>query len=395
VTVQLKDSKKGEVKWTMAARGRFKFNSNFADFPFDFCDLRISLRSHKHSLSSMVLTHWVDVKGSGPDASYDLKACAAVEARSCTTDQWEVVGHRTEVYHTDPKASSTKKSYAELSVVVMIRRHSHWYLFNVFVVMFSLVIMSAAVMTIPPAEVGGRLEILMGTYFCVIAVKFSLGDQLPKLPYNTIADWYILSVYIFIFFVVVESLVVGVINTRKICDDFEDGCLLSVHIDNTFFPMHGLCNLLFHLLLYRKVRQCRRATDFWKTSALEQLSVQGSISDRTDFIKEVNGEAIRSNNMPTAIEHAYSFRIPESSASRSSLARKSSTRSSVGSSVSGRLTSATAAAASSDNDDKPPPSPAPPDDTEQDEVLNETTEMKRQPSEILQAPQQMRREEMI
>merc|ERR1719210_1963449 len=130
-----------------------------------------------------------------------------------------------------------------------------------------------ACVTVPAQDIGQRLEILLGIYFCVIALKFSVAEKLPKLPYNTVADWYILVVFLLIFVVVVETAVVGVIYQRQLCSDFDDGCLVTHYIDDCFLVIHGAVDALYHGYLLCKFYRCRRVCRIWLQSALESLSV--------------------------------------------------------------------------------------------------------------------------
>jgi len=310
VSVKLKDPQRGQVKLTLSLRATLKFFACFANFPFDFVDLRISVRSHKHSAADMVLTHWKD-RGRSSTSVDDATACAAVDARSCSCDQWEVIGHRSEVFTTTSQASSTGKRYSEFSIVVMIQRQSQWYMINVFLVMFALLLMSLACLMIPVNDVGQRLEILLGIYFCVTAVRFSVAEQLPKLPYNTFADWYIMVIHIFIFLVVIETAVVGRIFGRRLCDDYEEGCLVTQQIDDGFLVGHAVVNLLFHAVLAYKVCGCWRATKLWKRTALEDLNVRTALQDRVYSITETNGRVVRQDSKVSKLEQNHSFRLPE------------------------------------------------------------------------------------
>ena len=65
------------------------------------------------------------------------------------SNEWQLVGHRVDGLETDPSASPTGKIYEELHVCIMVRRHWGWYLSNIFVFLFALVIMSVGVYAMP------------------------------------------------------------------------------------------------------------------------------------------------------------------------------------------------------------------------------------------------------
>jgi len=125
---RLVDSTTGEIKTSLQYRGSvFITNMNLTLFPFDYQNLNFILRPRRLDSEKLVLK--VRPK----------KECTF--NRSIVHD-WDVMGHFTRRYFTDPRISSGRKEYSTLFITVLGRRHPGWYINNVFIISACLVFYS-------------------------------------------------------------------------------------------------------------------------------------------------------------------------------------------------------------------------------------------------------------
>jgi hypothetical protein len=67
--------------------------------------------------------------------------------------------------------------------------------------------MSWVVFWIEPSEPGIQLSIAMTSMLTLIAYRFAVDTQLPRLPYTTRLDTFILTSTLLVFFSLIEALV--------------------------------------------------------------------------------------------------------------------------------------------------------------------------------------------
>jgi hypothetical protein len=137
------------------------------NFPFDYHDLRIAIRSHKLDKTKCELVVWSET--------------TAMEAQ-LEQNEWQVLGHRADHLETDPSSSSTGKVYSELHICestaacaicfiatrpitaadttsstfstgVLVGRYPQWYIGNVLSFVFGLGILGFALLALPVEKV--------------------------------------------------------------------------------------------------------------------------------------------------------------------------------------------------------------------------------------------------
>lgn len=154
--IQVKDKQKGTVKMAMYICDWLELDVGGAlrNFPFDYHDLRLSLRSHKLNTGSLRLAKWSGMH----TAEFQEQQ-----------NEWQLAGHRGDLVETDPNTSSTGKTYHEFHVVVMVRRYYSWYVWNVGIYMMALFAMSMAMYMMPVENIGDRAETSVALSKCARA----------------------------------------------------------------------------------------------------------------------------------------------------------------------------------------------------------------------------------
>jgi hypothetical protein len=114
---KITDRVAGCVKWSKYYSGwcEHDIERQLANFPFDFQDLRICIRSHKTDSTKCELELWPGVH--------------TIESQ-LEQNEWQVMGTRADHLETDGASSSTGKVYSEFHICIMVARFPNWYLEN-------------------------------------------------------------------------------------------------------------------------------------------------------------------------------------------------------------------------------------------------------------------------
>ena len=84
-----------------------------------------------------------------------------------------------------------------LEIDVQIERNSSYYLFKVLSPIFLILIVCWSVIFIKPSQLESRLTVSIVCFLTLIAFNFVIDENLPKLGYLTLIDYFILWSYIF------------------------------------------------------------------------------------------------------------------------------------------------------------------------------------------------------
>ena len=175
----VKNPKTGEVKFSQYYRGTLSMvNMSLTHFPFDVQNLRICVRPHKMTIDEVELEPADD---------------HAIEHHS--RHEWDVVGHCTQAFATNPVYSTQGKVYSALHVVILVKREASWYVWNILVPNALLVLVNMSVFAMSTDDIGSRMETSVALLLANISIKFTIIDQLPKVPYQTVCDRFIFTCF--------------------------------------------------------------------------------------------------------------------------------------------------------------------------------------------------------
>lgn len=76
----------------------------------------------------------------------------------------------------------------------------------------------AVVLVIPAQRQGDRLDCLFALVLTAVAMKFAVAEDLPKLPFLTRLDWYVLVSFFCLFLMAIEGILVGGLATTTLDD---------------------------------------------------------------------------------------------------------------------------------------------------------------------------------
>jgi hypothetical protein len=228
------DRKKGWVKFTHGLQGFYSMDIGHQlwNFPFDFHDLHIYIRARKLDKWVCNLVLWPD------NTSSD---CPEVQ------NEWHIIGHRAELFQTNPATSSTNKTYALFRIVLMVQRFHSWYVWNVFFFLAMIVLMSFGLHFLEADDIGTRVETCAGLVLSQIALKFVVAESVPRIRYLTLFDEYNIAIFLFLLAVYCEAFALHLIEP----DDMDARTVLNMEFFIGGLVMWALYHLYLGQRLYR------------------------------------------------------------------------------------------------------------------------------------------------
>ena len=99
---------------------------------------------------------------------------------------------------------------AELRFQILVRRHSTFYMWKVFLPLTLMVFLSWAAFFVEERDLTNQVTIAVTTLLTVIAFAFAISSTMPRVPYLTYIDAFFLQCYVFVFLAMAELMTVHV-----------------------------------------------------------------------------------------------------------------------------------------------------------------------------------------
>jgi hypothetical protein len=263
--LELVNSSTGAVKLTRQIKGKvFLLSLNLQLFPFDCQNLSINLRSRKQDIGECVLVYFSEE--------------STVDAQP--QHEWAFHGYSALTYTTLPQYSSVGRVYSSLHLVVLAQRHCGWFLRNIFLSFFALTMVSWTAYALPFADAHpGQYNITFITLLASICYKYVVCDKLPKVPYRTVADYYIdMS-----FFCQLFGILSAILRDWVVDDSSPKGGWFSIYpnLNRVLFGVNIGLYLLFHVWMFFKLRSHAIDVRAWRSKALQLNNAYGNIDDES------------------------------------------------------------------------------------------------------------------
>jgi hypothetical protein len=179
------------MKWTMRFVGTFRTTFDLGMFPFDSQQLAIKMRFRRQGKIARVRAV--------PSAYRESKLAVEDVEKSDM-----IVLKNVEMRGGEFGAAT------HFSVRVFVQRAWKRYLWNIVCINFALAVMGWCVLIFtPPTQTNVRHDAILNLLLTSVAFKFAVNDDLPKLPFLTALDWYVLLNFFFLFLHAIETWVVG------------------------------------------------------------------------------------------------------------------------------------------------------------------------------------------
>lgn len=112
-----------------------------------------------------------------------------------------------EIRAVSKETASNKKEMMRqiLHVTLQVRRNPWYYVSNIVVPMFSIVLLSGSSFVIPAEKIQDRLSASLTLVLTAVAYKYNVVQTAPPIGYHTWLDWYVLMCYGALSAVVLEN----------------------------------------------------------------------------------------------------------------------------------------------------------------------------------------------
>ena len=195
----------GTVIYRQRFVGSFTQALVLKSFPFDKQVFRVQLAAVKYGPSEVSLVpdqRWVDA---------GIKQAAGISPSTTLPDwtiqKWDV---KPLVYALAPGLENSGYVFEFTA-----SRNVQHYILKVILPLVLIVMMSWAVFWIDPATSNSQISIAVTSMLTLIAYRFAVDSQLPRLPYTTRLDAFILTSTLLVFFSLIEVLVTTILDNNQ------------------------------------------------------------------------------------------------------------------------------------------------------------------------------------
>lgn len=115
----------------------------------------------------------------------------------------------------------------EFNVVVTVRRRPVFWLSAIVLPVFMCVLTAFDAFVMDVTEHGDRMALVVTLLLTVVAIKFSLADSLPRLPYLTFLDRWLLSLFLMLIAIAAECSLVYALQARPWVRRLDYACAAS------------------------------------------------------------------------------------------------------------------------------------------------------------------------
>ncbi len=183
----------GNVNYRQRLWGSFSQPLDLRDFPFDSQQLQLSVIAAGYTPEEVELVPHSE-KSSGV-------------GKSLSVPDWDVIDWKVESSTFHP-GTELIESMAGFTYSLRVERRHLFYVAKVIIPLVLIMAMSWAVFWMDPKEGGGtQIGISVTAILTLIAYTFAAGASLPKVPYLTRLDYFILFSTVLVFLALVEATV--------------------------------------------------------------------------------------------------------------------------------------------------------------------------------------------
>src|SRR6476661_5922682 len=195
----------GTVNYRQRYAGAFTQPLRLRSFPLDRQTFRIQLVAVRYRPNEVMFVPDQDWMRNG------LRQAGGI-APSITLPDWTL-----EKWETKPLtyALAPGFDYSGYAFEFTASRNVQHYIWKVILPLVLIVIMSWAVFWITPTDASPQISIAVTSMLTLIAYRFAIDNQLPRLPYTTNLDAFILMSTVLVFFSFIEVLVTTILENQK------------------------------------------------------------------------------------------------------------------------------------------------------------------------------------
>ena len=175
----------GQVIYRQRVWGSFSQPLELEDFPFDRQRLEITL---------------VEVKYGSLKVRYKVNPDSGI-SNSLSIPDWQVLG-----WGFEPAVVQLNKSVKQDSLVfhLDVKRYYSFFILKVIFPLMLIVAMSWLVFWIDPSMAASQISVSVTAMLTMIAYRFAIGGMVPKLPFMTHMDYFVMASTILVFLSLME-----------------------------------------------------------------------------------------------------------------------------------------------------------------------------------------------
>jgi len=195
----------GRVTYRQRYAGAFSQPLRLRSFPFDRQTFRlqfVAVRYRANEVQFVPDQDWID---------NGLKQAGGI-ATSIALPDWTIESWNTKSLS---YALAPGFEYSGYAFEFTASRNAQHYVWKVILPLVLIVIMSWAVFWIDPVTSNSQISIAVTSMLTLIAYRFAIDNQLPRLPYTTNLDAFILMSTVLVFFSFIEVLVTTILENQK------------------------------------------------------------------------------------------------------------------------------------------------------------------------------------
>jgi hypothetical protein len=181
----------GEVLYRQRAWGSFSQPLKLHEFPFDRQVFFIQLAASDYTQDEVELV-------------LDTKEESGI-AQELSVADWNILGWKTEPRNYKP--TPTVSAISGFAFSFEARRNTGYFIIKVIIPLILIVAMSWVVFWIDPMESGTQISVAITTMLTLIAYRFAIDLDLPKVSYLTRLDFFILISTILVYASLIEVIV--------------------------------------------------------------------------------------------------------------------------------------------------------------------------------------------
>jgi hypothetical protein len=195
----------GGVTYRQRYAGAFSQPLRLRSFPFDRQTFRlqfVAIRYRANEVQFVPDQDWID---------NGLKQAGGI-ATSIALPDWTIESWNTKSLS---YALAPGFEYSGYAFEFTASRNAQHYVWKVILPLVLIVMMSWAVFWIDPVTSNSQISIAVTSMLTLIAYRFAIDNQLPRLPYTTHLDAFILMSTVLVFFSFIEVLVTTILENQK------------------------------------------------------------------------------------------------------------------------------------------------------------------------------------
>jgi len=181
----------GEIVYKQRVWGTFSQPLELKNFPFDRQTFTIQLASVGYSPQEIELVN-------------DSSSQTGIASRFSLID-WDILDWNLTFESFKPGLGKEEIAGAKFSIKA--QRQYGFFIIKVILPLFLIVMMSWVVFWIDPKESGIQINVAITTMLTLIAYRFAVGADLPKVSYLTRIDYFILAATLLVFASLIEVVV--------------------------------------------------------------------------------------------------------------------------------------------------------------------------------------------